>query len=91
MSLEVPRGRPGKETASTDLAEENLATAADIAPAYVVVVSPYGNPRRRVYLSLNHAAAAVARARGKGRSCWMVLCELRPVVADLDPDGEVTE
>jgi hypothetical protein len=52
------------------------------------VVNPYGNPRRRVYLSLNHAAAAVARARGKGRSCWMVLCELRPVAADLgEPDG----
>jgi hypothetical protein len=60
-------------------------------PAYVaVVVSPYGNPRRRTYLSLHHAAAAVARARGKGQQAWLVLCELRPVQAVLHLDGEVT-
>jgi hypothetical protein len=64
----------------------SLPTAADIAPAYAVV-SPYGNPRRRVCPSLHHAAAAVARARGKQQTAWLILCELRPVVADLDVDG----
>ena len=92
MSPQVPRGRPGEETAPSDPTEASLPPTADIAPAYiVVVVSPYGTPRRRPYLNLHHAAAAVARARGKGQQAWLVLCELRPVQADLELDGEVTE
>jgi hypothetical protein len=56
-------------------------------PAYVVVlITRYGMPRRKVYLDLGHARAAVARARGKGLPAWLVLCELVPVQADLDLD-----
>jgi hypothetical protein len=50
----------------------------------VIVVSPYGNPRRRLYLSLHHATEAVRRAHAKGQPAHMVLCRLEPVAADLD-------
>jgi hypothetical protein len=52
------------------------------------MITRYGMPRRKVYLDLGHARKAVARARAQGRPAWLVLCELRPVVADLD--GEAT-
>jgi hypothetical protein len=72
--------------------EQPSDTAADIAAAYVVVViSPYGNPRRRCYLSLSHATVAVQRAEAEGQPARMVLCRLEPVAADLDIDGEVAE
>ena len=60
----------------------------DFVPAYVtVMVDRFGTPRRRPYLNLHHASAAVQRARAQGRQAWIVLCELRPVTADLDIDG----
>jgi hypothetical protein len=59
-------------------------------PGYaVLMITRYGMPRRKVYLDLGHARAAVARTRGKGQQAWLVLCELRPVSADLD--GAVAE
>jgi len=48
----------------------------------VIVVSPYGTPRRRPYLNLHHATAAVSRARGKGQQAWLILCKLEPVATD---------
>jgi hypothetical protein len=62
-----------------DDADESLADAY-----CVIVISPYGNPRRRIYLTLNHATAAVKRAEGRGLPVRMVLCRLVPVQADLD-------
>jgi hypothetical protein len=65
-----------------------LEQPSDTAAAYVViVVSPYGQPRRRVYLSRHHATAALRRAQDKGQEARMMLCRLEPVPADLD--GEV--
>jgi hypothetical protein len=98
--LEVPRGRPGKETASTDHTETSLTQAtellpghvADIADAYcVVAITPYDRQRRRVFLSLHSAVQAVERSRKRGLPAELILCKLVPVQADLDLDGEVTE
>jgi hypothetical protein len=87
----MPRGRPRQETpspenpaATTQTDGDILSRAADIADAFVViVVSPYGNPRRRVYLSLSHATQAVQRAHKRGLPAGMVLCRLVPLPADL--------
>jgi hypothetical protein len=58
-------------------------------PGYVVLmITKWGMPRRRVYLDLGAARAAVARANDKGQQARLILCELRPAQADLD--GEVT-
>lgn len=74
------------------LAPPILPTAVDIADAYVViVVSPYGQPRRRVYLSLSHATNAVQRAHKRGLPAHMILCRLERITANLDIDGEVAE
>ena len=68
------------------------APVAEIESAYVVVVvSSYGTPRRRVYLSLHHATAAIQRAEKKGQAAGLVLCRLVPIAADLDLDGGWTE
>src|SRR5512133_2056139 len=80
-------GAPAPDTLADEASgvASSLTNAPDIAPAYIaVVVSPYGQPRRRPYLSLHHAASAVARARGTRQQAWMLLCELRPVAADID-------
>jgi hypothetical protein len=91
MSLEVRRGptpqgqpSPDNQAAATPLNASSLPSI----PGYVVImVTRYGMPRRKVYLDLGHAGKAVARAQAQGRQAWLVLCELRPVVADLDLDG----
>jgi hypothetical protein len=54
----------------------------------VLLITRYGMLRRKVYLDLGHARAAVARARGNGQPASLVLCELIPVT---DLDGEVTK
>jgi hypothetical protein len=70
--------------------KNSLPTVADIAYV-VVVVSPYGQPRRHPYLSLHHATAALQRAKAKGQPARMLLCRLEPVTADLDLDsGELS-
>ena len=59
------------------------ASLVDYVPAYLaIMVDRFGTPRRRPYMNLHHAAAAVQRARAQGRQSWLVLCELRPVQAD---------
>jgi hypothetical protein len=80
-------GANQKLAGSGTLAPPSLPNAADIADAYVVVVSPYGNPRRRVYLSLSHATEAVRRAHRRGLPAHMVLCTMVPLPADLDGEG----
>ena len=53
--------------------------------AYVVLLfTPAGKYRRRVFLSLHSATAAVQRAKAKGQPAHMVLCRLQPVTADLE-------
>ena len=56
--------------------------------AYVVlVVTPAHKYRRRVFLSLHSASAAVQRAQAKGQPVRLMLCQLVPVAADLNLDG----
>jgi hypothetical protein len=82
-----PGDRPESPAAAKPLDQSSLSEAAD---AFVVVVlSSHGNPRRRVYLSLSHATAAVQRAQKRGVRAGMVLCRLVPVAADLDLAPEV--
>ena len=66
------------------------ATILERADAYVVIVSPYGTPRRRPYLNLHHAATAVARARGKGQDAWLVMCRLVPMGTAEFNGGELS-
>jgi hypothetical protein len=85
-------GKGGSEiqAATKQLDASILSRTLDYAPAYIaVMVDRFGTPRRRPYLNLHHAALAVQRARAQRRQAWIVLCELRPVQADLDLDGEV--
>jgi hypothetical protein len=67
--------------------DTTLPNAAEIADAYiVVVVTPYGQPRRRPYLSLHSAVQAAQRARKRGLQAELILCKLVPIPADLDAD-----
>ena len=53
--------------------------------AYVVlVVTPAHKYRRRVFLSLHSASAAVQRAQAKGQPARLMLCQLVPVAADVN-------
>ena len=84
---EEDRPSPNDTAATTQAGDSSLV---DFVPAYIaVMVDRFGTPRRRPYLNLHHASAAVQRARTQGRQAWIVLCELRPVQADLDIDAEV--
>jgi hypothetical protein len=85
------QSRPGEGGSEKTIAAVNtsLPNGADNRPDYVVLmITRYGIPRRRVYLDLGAARAAVARARGKGQQAWLVLCELTPVAADLGSEAE---
>jgi hypothetical protein len=54
-------------------------------PAYVVLmIIRDGTPRRKVYLDLGHARAAVERTRKRGLLAELVLVRLVPVTGDLD-------
>jgi hypothetical protein len=67
-----------------------LADIEALCAGFVVVLhTPADQYRRRVYLSLHSAEKALARAQARGQRCWLVLCELRPVGADLELGGEV--
>jgi hypothetical protein len=57
----------------------------------VLLLNPHGKYRRRVFLSLHSATAAVQRATVKGQPVRLVLCRLTPVAADLDFTGEWSE
>jgi hypothetical protein len=89
-----PRGAVD-EAPGDGLSGATLPPAADIATAcqaYVVLLlTPAGKYRRRVFLSLHSATAAIQRAQDKGQPARMVLCQLVPVAPDLDLGGEWTE
>jgi hypothetical protein len=90
----VPKDRPAANThqAAAKPLDASILSPAPNIPAYVVLLTTrYGMPRRRVYLDLGAARGAVARANDKGQQASLVLCELTPVQADLDVDGEVAE
>jgi hypothetical protein len=83
------RSRPGKGGSEKTIAAVNTIIPTATLPGYVVIlVTKYGQPRRRVYLDLGHASQAVQYAKDKGQEASLVLCRLTPVTADL---GEVTE
>ena len=89
-----PPGKPEGDTADHAGSEvnESLPLTADIASAcqaYVVLLAtPAGKYRRRVFLSLHSATAGIQRAQDKGQPARMVLCRLVPVAPDLDLGGE---
>lgn len=68
-----PGADQGGDASGWDDADESLADAY-----CVIVISRYGNPRRRIYLTLNHATAAVKRAEDRGLPVRMILCRLVP-------------
>ena len=92
-----PGDRPSENQAATKpLDNESLPlTAHDDATALcqayaVLLITPTGHYRRRIFLSLHSATEAVKRARNKGQPVRLVLVELTPVQADLGIDGEWT-
>ena len=70
---------PGEGGLTATLAQHpDMETACE---AYVVLVStPAGHYRRRVFLSLHSATAAVQRALAKNQPVRMVLCQLAQAV-----------
>ena len=81
MKHKAPSQRPGVPMKAA------VMTTLPNIPGYVVLmITRYGMPRRKVYLDLGHARTAVARAHDKGQQARLILCELRPVQADLDSD-----
>jgi hypothetical protein len=94
VPLEKPRGRPRQETPSPDnpAATTQLPdrdSLVDFVPAYLAIMADrFGDPTAApVYESAPRRSSRAARARAQGRQSWLVLCELRPVQADLDLDG----
>jgi hypothetical protein len=81
-----PPEKPEGDT--KDHAGSEVRDILPTAAAYVVIVTCYGHPRRRVFLSLHAATEAAKRAKAKGRDVQLVLCKLEPVAADLDLGGE---
>jgi hypothetical protein len=88
-------GQGGSEVMTDAVVNNSLPPAADIASACqayaVLLLTPAGKNRRRVFLSLHSATAAVQRAQDKDQPARMVLCKLVPVAADLDLGREVSE
>jgi hypothetical protein len=84
MKQKAPSQRPGVPMKAA------VMTTLPNIPGYVVLmITRYGMPRRKVYLDLGHARAAVQRANDKGQQASLILCELRPAAADID--GEASE
>jgi hypothetical protein len=84
MKHKAPSQRPGVPMKAA------VMTTLPNIPGYVVLmITRYGMPRRKVYLDLGHARAAVQRAEAKGQQAELVLCRLQPAAADLN--GEVAE
>jgi hypothetical protein len=84
-------GKSGSEATRTTDVDLGLSVPTAVGSAYLVVVSPYGQPRRRPYLSLHHASNAPKRTQATGKPTQNVLCKMVPVATDLELDGEVTE
>ena len=81
--------RPGRESkAAVYLAKNSLPASLDqtIAAALVtgvhvvIVETPAGKYRRRVYLSLDSAQKAADRAIMAGHQSSLILCKLMPVM-----------
>jgi hypothetical protein len=80
---------PGGESQGADKSFGGSGSSLPGIPGYVVLmITRYGMPRRKVYLDLGYARAAVARAQAKGQPARLVLCQLRPVDPDLDLGSE---
>jgi len=83
-----PAGNQGVEekTPAEVVSSATLPLTADIQNAcdVVLVTTPSEKYRRRVFLSLHSATAAVQRAWKKGQPAQLVLCHLVPVTVDLD-------
>jgi hypothetical protein len=89
MTLQATRAAPEGERPPSVNPDPIKKSDAPSLPGYVVLmITKYGTPRRKVYLDLGHARKAVERTQAQGRQAWLVLCQLRPVSADLDIDGE---
>ena len=90
-SRPVATGAAEEKTPDKALSDVIVAEAADVGAlceAFVVLlVTPAGHYRRRVFLSLHSTAATVQRAHAKGQPARMMVCRLVPVVADLDLTG----
>lgn len=84
----VPKDQPSaNDQAATTLPDRS---SLPNLPGYaVLLVTRYGMPRRKIYLDLGHARAAVQRAEANGQPAELVLVRLTPVTADLD-GGELS-
>jgi hypothetical protein len=90
MSLEVegpapPGDRPEDAAAGKQLIDASIVSTPR---AYcVIMATPYGKERQRVFLSLHSAVQAVERTRKRGLQAELILVKLVPVTGDLDVDG----
>jgi hypothetical protein len=67
---------------------DDFPTGRSACAKYVVLVVTRAHKyRRRVFLSLHSAAAAVQRAQAKGQPARLMLCQQVPVAADFKLDG----
>jgi len=79
--------RPGEDRAASETTGADVITKiadpADITGRLdvhaVLVVTPAGNVRRRLYLSLHSAEKAAARATAAGHRAELHLCRVVPV------------
>lgn len=66
------------------LADDSARSLQNAVEAFVVVVlTPEGKHRRRIYISLQNASRAVERAWAKGQPARMILCRVTPVPGAL--------
>ncbi len=84
----APKNTLAVWASGVDLILDQPGDIESACEAFVVLVfTPAGNYRRRVFLSLHSATAAVQRATNKGQPVRLVLCQLTPIAADLDLTG----
>lgn len=86
----VPSQAPSEKSIATDTsspilpADDSARSLQNAVEAFVIVVlTPEGKYRRRVYLSLHSASHAVERAWAKGQPARMILCRVTPVPGAL--------
>ncbi|MET3718319.1 hypothetical protein [Arthrobacter sp. UYEF21] len=86
--IHAQESRPGHESkAAVNLATNSITADTDKTTAtalvtgvhVVVVETPAGKFRRRVYLSLDNAQKAADRASMAGHPACVILCQLMPV------------
>lgn len=77
VTAEMRRAWPTPDPGSAKSIMPSLPAEAQ---AFVILVlTPQGKYRRKVYLSLHSAVLAVQRAEARGQSAQLVLCRLEPV------------